>query len=216
MVNVGIVAESRLFREGLRGLLASGAGIVIAAEVDPAEARELALKASPDVLLVDARFDGVLSLCRDLSRDGQRPRLILIDADPDIEWAVRALEAGARGVLLKTATADDLIKAILVVHQGQIWARKQVVARIVEALATASGAAYAAEGLLSQRLSRRQQEIVKHAASGLSNHEIADHLKISEATVKAHLTHIFEKLGVRDRAQLLARYHAHPLSSHAG
>jgi DNA-binding NarL/FixJ family response regulator len=158
------------------------------------------------MLLADGRIDGILTLCRELRRDKARPWAILLAPESDDDWAMRALEAGARGILTKTATAEDFVKAIHVVHEGQIWASKKVMALIVEALATLSRETEATQTLLVHRLSSREQAIMQHAASGLSNQEIAEQLKLSEATVKAHLTSIFRKLGVRDRSQLIARY----------
>jgi len=116
------------------------------------------------------------------------------------------LQAGARGILPKSTTGAEVVRAIHAVHEEQIWASERVVARVVSKLAVLAGVTQAAQAILKERLSRRQREIVHHATNGLSNQEIADRLNISEATVKAHLTHIFLKLGVRDRAQLAARY----------
>lgn len=181
--------------------------VTVVAETNVAGLREAVRTTSPHILVADVRGDGALTLCRELRKDGVRPWAILVAAEADDEWAVRALEAGARGILANSATAEDLVKAIRVVHEGQIWASKEVIGQIVEELAILSGAFHAAEALLGERLSRREQEIVRHAAGGLSNREIADRLNISEATVKAHMTHVFQKLGVRDRTQLVARYH---------
>lgn len=188
-------------------MLAADPTIGVVGEGDLGAIREAVKTASPQILLADVRIEGALVLCAEIRRNGSRPWTILMGAESDDDWAMRALEAGARGILAKTACGDDLIKAIRVVHGGEIWARKSVMARIVETLATLTGAVRAEQTLLSDRLSLREREIVQHAAGGLSNTEIASRLGISGATVKAHLTHIFQKLGVRDRGQLAARYH---------
>jgi DNA-binding NarL/FixJ family response regulator len=203
LIRVAIVSDSRLLCEGLRRILASDSSLVIVGEAEFAAAREVVGTTSPHILLMDVRSDRGLALYREM----RRPWMILVRAAADEDGAVRALEAGARGILSETASAEDLIKAIRVVHEGQIWASKTVMARIVEAFASRAGAIHTTERLLAQRLSRREHEIMRHTARGLNNQEVAAQLGISEATVKAHLTHIFGKLGVRDRAQLTALYH---------
>jgi DNA-binding NarL/FixJ family response regulator len=207
LIRVAILADSRLFCEGLRRICATDASLTVVGEADLATVREVIRRSSPNVLVADGRIDGVLPLCRDLRRDKARPWVILLAAEADEDWAVRALEAGVRGILSKTATVEDFVKATHVVHEGQVWASKTVMARIVAALATLSRGREATEALLAQRLSPREQVIVRHATSGLSNQEIAERLNLSEATVKAELTIIFRKLGVRGRGQLTARYH---------
>jgi DNA-binding NarL/FixJ family response regulator len=206
-IRVAILADSRLFCEGLRRICATDASLIVVGEASLATAREIIRTSTPDILLADGRIDGILTLCRELRRDKARPWAILLAVESDDDWAMRVLEAGARGILTKTATAEDFVKAIHVVHEGQIWASKTVMALIVEALATLARETEATQTLLVQRLSSREQAIAQHAGSGLSNQEIANRLNLSEATVKAHLTSIFRKFGVRDRAQLIARYH---------
>lgn len=206
-IRVVILHEHPLFCEGLQQLLRADPAVTVVGDGDLAAIRDLILAASPDLLLVDVRVKGVPELCAELRRSGGRPWVILLTADLDDHGAVRALETGARGILTRSARAEDLLKAIHVVHEGEIWAGKRVVARLAEELATRSELSHADQTLLAQRLSEREQEIVHLAAAALSVKEIADRLAISEATVKVHLSHIFQKLGVRDRIQLVAVYH---------
>ncbi len=206
LIRIVILDDSRLFREGLRHLLTADPSLVVVGDGDGAAVRDLLRTASPDILLADIRVEGALALCAELRHAGARPWVILLGADADDDSAVKVLEAGARGILAKSAGAEHLMKAIRFVHEGQIWAGKRVVARLVEELATRSELSQAEEALLAHRLSPREQELVQQAAGGLSTEEIADRLAISQATVKAHLTSIFQKLGVRDRVQLIARY----------
>jgi DNA-binding NarL/FixJ family response regulator len=207
LIRVAIVSDSRLLCEGLRRILGADSSLIIVGETGFAAAREAVGTTSPHILLADIRGDVGLASYRWMQRDGARPWIILFRAAADEDAAVRALEAGARGILFETASPEDLIKAIRVVHEGQIWASKTVMARIVEAFASRAGAIHTTESLLAQRLSRREHEIVRHTARGLNNQEVAAQRGISEATVKAHLTHVFGKLRVRDRAQLTALYH---------
>src|SRR5207247_1773422 len=141
--------------------------------------------ARPDVLLVDSRMEGALGLCAMLKRDG-RPAVIFVAARDEDEWARGVLEAGARGILPKSARAEDLVKAIRVVHEGQIWARRHVIVACMESMAVALEAGRPGETIVELRLSRREWEIFRQAATGLSNKELAVRFAISQATVKAH------------------------------
>jgi DNA-binding NarL/FixJ family response regulator len=206
VIRVAILSDSRLLYEGLRRIL-DDPSLVVVGDPELAAGGEVVGASAPHILLVDVRGDGTLAQYPRLPRNGARPWMILLQATADEESAVQALASGARGILLKTASAEDLIKAIRVVHEGQIWASNAVMARVVEWLATRTGVPRAMETFVAQRLSRREHEVVRHTAGGLSNQEVADQLGISEATVKAHLTRVFVKLGVRDRAQLTTLYY---------
>ena len=202
-VRIAVLTDNRLFRDGLLRIIAAE-GSFAAVGHDESAAFPPALRAArPDVLVVDSRMEGALGLCAALQRGGGPPVVLVAGGDED--WAVGALEAGARGILTMSAPAEDLVKAVRVVHEGQIWARRQVMAQWVAHLARVSvrppGAA------LLDRLSSRESEVFRHAATGLSNKEVADVLAISQATVKAHLTQIFRKLGLRGRTALAAAYH---------
>ena len=115
--------------------------------------------------------------------------------------------AGARGILTRRRTATISINAIRVVHAGGIWARRRWLNACVLHVVGASKHRMATQDTVDTRLSRREREVLQHAATGVGNKELADRLSISEATVKVHLTHIFQKLGVPGRAALAAAYH---------
>ena len=132
--------------------------------------------------------------------------VIFMAGGDDDAWAMTALSAGARGILAGGVRAQDLVKAVRVVSEGQVWARRDVLARTVRG-ATSSVAAHEVEPMPDPRLSGREREVYRKAAMGLSNEELAKRLAISQATVKAHLTSIFQKLGLRGRAELAAAYH---------
>ncbi len=206
-IRVGLFSDSALFRSGLRSILLKERALVVLVEAAASSVRELVRTSSPDILIVDAQSDGALVVCGELRRAGPRPRVILAGADGSEAWAVRALKAGARGILAKSASVENLLKAVRVVHQGEIWASNRVIALSVEELATHSVNPEPIEASLKGRLSCREHEIVQLVATGLSNLEVGYHLNITEPTVKAHLTHIFQKLALRDRGQLAAFYH---------
>jgi DNA-binding NarL/FixJ family response regulator len=206
VVRIAVISDDRLFREGLVRILSGEASFSVVGQHDQPTLGAAVRAAQPDVLLVDSRMEGALDFCAALRREGS-PVVILMAADEDDGFALRALDAGARGILDKNARAEDLVKAVRIVRDGQIWARRHVLEAWVQHLAGVSRGSRTSESSLEQRLSSREREIFRHAATGLSNKELAERLAISQATVKAHLTSIFQKLGLHGRAELAAAYH---------
>ncbi|MEX2220534.1 MAG: response regulator transcription factor [Candidatus Rokuibacteriota bacterium] len=203
------MSDSALFRSGLRRILNTERSFLVVAEITVPPVRDLVRSSAPQILLVDAQIERSLAVCLELRQNGVRPWVILAGVNQDDDrWAVQALKVGARGILAKTATVETLLKAVRVVHQGQMWASNRVIALTIEELTAASGAAPAAEAGMPDRLSARERQVVQLIVSGLSNLEAGSRLGITEATVKAHLTSIFQKLALRGRGQLTARYHA--------
>ncbi|HKW91849.1 MAG TPA: response regulator transcription factor [Methylomirabilota bacterium] len=206
-IRIAILSDSALFRSGLRRLLGTDRSFSVVGEITEPPVRNLVRSSSPHILLVDAQVTGALTVCRELRQNGARPWAILAGVDGDEAWAARALETGARGILARNATEDNLIKAVRVVHQGQVWASNRVITLTIEHFVVRS-VSRAGGAMIPGPLSPREEEIVRLIATGLSNLEAAGRLGITEATVKAHLTRIFQKLSVRSRGQLAARYHA--------
>lgn len=188
------MSDDGLFREGLVRLLTSE-GAFVSAEAGAA-----------DVLLLDSRLDGALGRCAAIRR-GDGPRVILVAVPADEEWTLEALGSGARGILPIQARIEDLLKAVRVVHEGQIWAPRRTIETWADRLAQGGVAREAPRRALEEKLSERERDVFRHAAAGLANREMARRLAISEATVKVHLTRIFQKLGLRGRGELAAAYH---------
>jgi DNA-binding NarL/FixJ family response regulator len=177
------------------------------AEIKGPPIRDALRDSAPHILLVDAHLVDALEICRELRPNGARPWVILAGADGDDRWAVEALKTGIRGILPKSATVEHLFKAIRVVNQGEVWATSRVIAQTMAELAARTASPTSGKVAFHERLSRREQEIVQLVVEGLSNLEAASRLGITEATVKAHLTHVFQKLALRGRTQLAACYH---------
>lgn len=207
LIRVALVSESALFRSGLRSILGAYPTFSLVGEASALPVRELVRASNPHILLVDAQIVGALTVCAAFRQNGMRPWVILAGADGDDTWAVHALKSGARGLLTKSATVETLIKAVRVVHQGEVWASHRALTMAVEELAVRSVSALPPDPAIRGRLSQREQDIARLIASGLSNQEVANRLHITEATVKAHLTHIFQKLTLRGRGQLAALYY---------
>ena len=206
-IRVALVSDSALFRSGLRSILGAYPAFALVGETSALPVRELVRASTPHILLVDAQIVGALTVCAGLRQSGMRPWVILAGADGDDAWAVHALKSGARGILAKSATVDNLIKAVRLVHQGEVWASHRALTLAVEELAVRSINVVPADPAIRSRLSRREQDLAQLIASGLSNQEVANRLNITEATVKAHLTRIFQKLTLRGRGQLAALYY---------
>ena len=205
-IRVALLSESALFRSGLHRLLGTDRSCVVTA-IKTLPIRDALRRSAAHIFLVDAHVTGALEICRELRLNGVRPWVILAGADGDDRWAVEALKAGVRGILPKSATVENLVKAIRVVHRGEVWATSRVIAQTMAELAARAAPPPAGKLAFHQRLSRREQEIVQLVVEGLSNLEAANRLGITEATVKAHLTHVFQKLALRGRTQLAACYH---------
>lgn len=204
-VEVVIISDDRLLAEGLLGLLASEPLLEVSSCSDPA-----ARIARADVVLVDSRMACAMVLCRHLAHDCGAA-VVMMAAPVDDEWACCALSAGARGILSLGMGSGDVISAINSVADGVIWAPRRVISTMLDRLSR--GSANLRQETLEAALSTREREILRHAATGLGNKELAARLAISEATVKVHLSHIFQKLGVRCRTELAAAYYSgvHPL-----
>ncbi len=137
-VRLALLSDSALFRSGLHRLLASDPSFLVVAELTAPPVRDRLRSSVPHILLVDAQAEAALEICRELRLNGARPWVILAGADRDERWAVEALKTGARGILSKNATVENLRKAIRVVHQGEVWASNRVIALTVEELAARS------------------------------------------------------------------------------
>ncbi|ANH93515.1 MULTISPECIES: response regulator transcription factor [unclassified Streptomyces] len=198
-ISLLIVDDHPVVRDGLRGMFEATPGFTVLGEATGgAEAVEKAAALDPDVVLMDLRMPGGsgVDAIRELTRRGARAKVLVLttyDTDSD---TLPAIEAGATGYLLKDAPRDDLLAAVRAAAEGRSVLSPAVASRLVSAVrAPAAG---------SEPLSAREREVLVLVARGTSNREIARELFISEATVKTHLSHLYAKLGVKDRAAAVA------------
>jgi len=191
VIRIMIVEDHHVVRQGFIALLRLVEGFEIVAEApDGDRAIQLFREHRPDVTLMDLRLPtigGVETITRIRAefRDARIIVLTTFDGDEDI---YRALQAGAKGYLLKGMNSDDLIGAIRTVHAG----KSRIPAEVAERLA---------ERLSGPTLTERETDVLRLIVSGNSNKEIAGALFISEATVKTHVNSLLGKLGVTDRTQ---------------
>jgi DNA-binding NarL/FixJ family response regulator len=204
LVRLALVSDDRLFCDGVTQILRGDPSLLVTVSSEGAAHVQL----DADIWVMDTRTGAALAT--DVTVDGgARPHVILINAPDDNDWAADALGVGVRGILSRDSSGDDLVKAIHVVHDGGIWAKRRwLVAYVHRATRISKRHLDSRSGpRLDERLSRREREVFRYAATGAGNKELADRLAISEATVKVHLTHIFQKLGVNGRAELAAAYY---------
>jgi DNA-binding NarL/FixJ family response regulator len=202
-IRIALLSDDRLFCDGILRLLDVEPSFTVVA-LDGEQHRGLHWANGFNVVLIDSALDNAFALCTEVDADAAA---ILIAAPADADWCHDALCAGASGVLPRQAGATDLVRAVRAVHEGSIWAPRRVMATCIRHLVASTGSRHNSNAMLEQNLSRREREIFRQAAAGLANKELASRFDIGEATVKAHLTHIFQKLGVRGRAELAAVYH---------
>ncbi|MGW1891031.1 response regulator [Streptomyces sp. NPDC002004] len=198
-ITVLLVDDHPVVRDGLRGMFESAAGFSVLGEAaNGVDAVALTAGLDPDVVLMDLRMpggDGVDAIA-ELTRRGSRSRVLVLttyDTDSD---TLPAIEAGATGYLLKDAPRDELFTAVRAAAEGRTVLSPAVASRLVSAVRRPA--------TVETPLSSREREVLALVAKGTSNREIARVLFISEATVKTHLTHLYAKLGVSDRAAAVA------------
>ncbi|MFD5782448.1 response regulator [Streptomyces sp. NPDC126933] len=195
-----VVDDHPVVRDGLRGMFDSSPGFEVLGEAaDGVEGVELATRLDPDVVLMDLRMPGGggVDAIAELTRRGARSKVLVLttyDTDSD---TLPAIEAGATGYLLKDAPREELFTAVRAAAEGRTVLSPAVASRLVSRVRTPAAAG-------REPLSAREREVLALVAKGTSNREIAVELFISEATVKTHLTHLYAKLGVKDRAAAVA------------
>jgi DNA-binding NarL/FixJ family response regulator len=200
-IRVLVADDQSMVRAGFRMLLSGEADIEVVAEASNGlEAVQKAARFAPTVVLMDIRMpelDGLQATRRILAADPTARVLILTTFDLD-EYIYEGLRAGASGFVLKDDPPEQLIAAIRTVAAGDALLSPAVTKRVIERFARIQRPE-PPKGL--DELTAREREILRLIAGGLSNAEIGRELYIGETTVKTHVTHVFQKLGLRDRVQ---------------
>jgi two-component system nitrate/nitrite response regulator NarL len=201
---IELVDDHAIVRSGLRLLIESHLGWTVVAEAGSAlDAIAAAAREQPDIILLDlclGEDDGLDCLQR-LRQAAPHARVLILTALSDPEVHAQAARLGAAGILGKDNPADSLLNAIERVHAGEMWFDQRTTASLLGELASRSKAPDPNE-LKIQSLTKREREVIALVTEGLRNKQIATRLRISEATVRHHLTSIFAKLEVADRLGL--------------
>lgn len=192
-----IVDDHEVVRDGLTTMLGRQEDFSVVGEArNGVEAVERARELRPEVVLMDLRMpelDGVEAMRRIRAENPDVKFIVLTTYDSD-EYIFDAIEAGAKGYLLKDASREELFKAVRAVHSGESLIQPGVATRVLDRFAQLSRQASETEVL-----SQREVEVLQLMAKGAPNKEIGAVLSISESTVKTHVANIFQKLAVNDR-----------------
>lgn len=207
-IKVMLVDDQDLFREALATLMSIDERVEITGSVSSGEkALDLLARKPCDVVLMDIRMPGMdgIEATRRILKMSDRIQVIALTTFDDDDAVVSALQAGALGYLLKDASKEELFSAIQTVYQGDYYLPPKITAKVVMEL---NRIRKNREKIVESFhiLSRRELEVLELLGKGLSNADIASQLVITVGTVKNHVTHIFEKLGVKDRMQALIKY----------
>ncbi|MHA3683510.1 response regulator [Leucobacter sp. HY1910] len=209
MIRIMVVDDHPVVRAGVSGLLETEPDFEVVGEAASGEeALELAAVARPDVVLMDLRMPGMggVEATRRITEGQARPpRVLVFTTYEDDDQILAAIEAGASGYLVKAGPAEELAAGVRAVAAGQTVLAPRVAAQLVARATGAGGWGLGAGADTAPSLTPRETQILGLVAEGLSNPAIARRLVIGESTVKTHLLHVFEKLGVQDRTRAVMR-----------
>ena len=206
MIRVAVVDDQALVRQGILGLLGLSEDIEVVGEAaDGDDALTLLEDVPVDVLLLDLRMpkrDGIATL-RAMADRGMTTATLVLTTFDDSGLVLGALKAGARGYLLKDVTLDQLLNAIRTLADGGTLLQPALTDRLLKAVSDNRPNVYGIEQ--PGPLTGRERDVLRLAAAGFSNQEIATALHLAVGTVKNHMSNVLIKLGVRDRTQAVLR-----------
>lgn len=197
-IRILVADDHQIVRSGIVALLETAPDVEVIGQAGTGlEAVALAARLEPDIVLMDLRMpgiDGDLATAQILAK---RPgiRVIILTTYESDDSILSAIEAGAIGYLLKAAPQEEILAGIRSVARGEVALAPSIAALLVKRVA----------GPRTPKLSPRETEVLALVAQGLSNPAIAARLFVGEATVKTHLLHVFDKLGVNDRTRAVTR-----------
>jgi DNA-binding NarL/FixJ family response regulator len=206
MIQVCLVDDQTLVRQGIRSLLELVDDIQVAAEAaDGAEALQLIRAGRPDVVLLDVRMPlkTGLDVLGELKQSNELPPTIILTTFDDQEVVIEGIRRGAKGYLLKDVSLDQLVGAIRTVAAGGTLIQPTITERIVNSVEHTSNEFPSLEP--PDRLTAREIEVLRMMSGGHSNREIAEAFNVAEGTIKNHVSNILSKMGVRDRTRAVLK-----------
>jgi DNA-binding NarL/FixJ family response regulator len=210
VIRVLVVDDEALVRSGLRMILETADDIVVVGEArDGAEAVGAVTRLSPHVVLMDVRMPGVdgLTAAARVLAGADPPKLVMLTTFDLDEYVHEALRLGAVGFLLKDTPPRDLTAAVRTVAAGQAMLSPSVTKRLIGAFVDRHASRSEAARSRLSALTGREEDVIRALARGLSNAEIGRELRLSEATVKAHVSRLLAKLGLVNRVQAAILVH---------
>ena len=198
-----IADDHALVRAAVRRLLQLDSEATVVAEAGKGrQMMEQLQQLQPDVLLLSLNLSSDFDVLRRLANAGTKTRIILLVESIERQQVVEALRVGARGILSENTNSALLYKCIRTVMAGEYWIDHHSVSDLVRALSNGGAPAHGSKQQNSFGLTRRELEVLSTVVDGCTNKEIAARCRISEQTVKHHLTRIYEKVGVTNRLEL--------------
>ena len=205
MIRVVVADDHPVFRRGLIGVLTEGPDVEVVGEAaDGEEVVVVCAEAAPDVVLMDLHMTGTggVEATRRLTEQQPDVAVLVLSMLDDDESVHAALQAGARGYLVKGADGEHILGAVRAVAAGEAVFGTAVAGRVLDLLTARRRSARTGPFPM---LTDREEEVLVLIANGASNRDIARQLVLSDKTVRNHITNIFAKLGVADRAQAIVR-----------
>jgi DNA-binding NarL/FixJ family response regulator len=205
MIRVVLADDQAVVRDGLKVILNAQEDIDVVAEAaDGVEAVAYARRCAPDVVVMDIRMprlDGIEATAQ-VTASGNAPRVLVLTTFGEDDYVFQALRAGASGFLLKDANRAELVDAVRIVAAGDQVLSPAITRRVIEQFVARRPPASGIPPELAE-LTGRELDVTRLLAQGLSNADIADRLSLSVGTVKSHVAHILQKLGLTDRVQVV-------------
>lgn len=201
-ISIAFVDDHPILLEGIVSVFSRSSELnIVAKGYTTEDALKIAETHSPDILVVDLSMPGdIFEAISKISGRQSNTKVIAFTAATGIDQAVRALDAGACGYVLKGSTADDLLNAVHAVRTGETFITQGFAGKVIAALRNASLRKAAVQAI---KLSIREEQIVRLLMRGRTNREIAEQLHISEKTVKHYMTVLMQKLNVRNRLEVV-------------
>lgn len=207
-INVLLVDDQTLVREGLSSLLSLSDNVTVVAQASSGrEAVRLTTESEPDVILMDIRMPDLngIEAVELLRKKGFQTPVLMLTTFDDHESIMKAIQAGAEGYLLKDVSLEVLVGAIEALADGKTWLQPAITERIVQGLKESEAPENDSEQTLVEPLTDKEIAVLRLIAAGLSNNEIAESLFKSTGTVKNQVSSLMAKLGVRDRTRAVLK-----------
>lgn len=201
-VRIAIAEDHRVVAEALATMLSFAEGFeIVGSAASGSDAISLVAETRPDVVLMDVKLEGLngIEATREIMHNDPDAKVLILSMYDDQETVVGAIAAGAAGFLPKNVEKGELVRAIRAVAEGKGFLHPEVTRPFLDRIG-----ALADREILRERLTDRERAVLEELAQGKSTRQIAGSLVISEETVKTHLAHIYQKLGVTDRVQAVA------------
>jgi DNA-binding NarL/FixJ family response regulator len=212
-ITIMIVDDHVVIRSGLRMLIEHDQQMkVVAMAGNREEALERAVSETPDVIILDLLLgdEDALTFLPELCEASPKSRVLILTGVQNPDSHRRAIRRGAMGIVLKEHAAEQLLKAIKKVHEGEVWIERSMVGSMIQELSRP--AMVDPEVVKIESLTEREREVIALVGEGLKNKQVGERLFISETTVTHHLSSVFSKLEVSDRLELIIYAFRHGLA----